>query len=95
MKQIHILEAAEEPRTVATKDGCMTVQQIKLRELTGDSPYTKRIIVESVSGKDLRPYINQPVACKIENWLSTTREGRDFNNLRVREVIVLATAEAF
>ena len=95
MKQIHILDAAEEPRSIATKDGSMTVQQIKLRELTGDSAYTNRIIVDNVSGKNLRPYVGQPVACKIENWLSTTKDGRDFNNLRVREVIVLATAEAF
>ncbi len=95
MKQIHILDAAEPQRSVATKDGSMTVQQITLRELTSASPHTKRIIVENTSGKDLQPYVGQPVACQIENWLTTSKEGRSFNNLRVREVIILATAEAF
>lgn len=95
MDQIHILDAADEPRCIPTQNGSMTVQQITLRELTGDSPYTNRIVVENVSGKDLKPYVGQPVACKIENWLSTTKEGRSFNNLRVREVIVLARAESF
>ena len=95
MKQIHILDAADEPRSFATQNGSMTSQSIRLRELTGDSEYTRKILVDNVSGKDLRKFIGSPIACKIENRVTKTKEGREFNNLQVREVVVLATAEPF
>lgn len=89
--QIYIVESASEVRQVSTQQGTMTVQNVKLREITGDNSYSQRWMVENISGIDVKDSIGQPVACCIENYVSATKDGREFNNLRVREIVKLST----
>lgn len=93
MNNIYIVESAGEMQQFQTKDGMMLAQTVKLRELTGEK-YAQRWIVDNVSGRDLKPYIGKPVACQIENWVSTSREGREFNNIRIREAVILNEDES-
>lgn len=88
--QIFIVETASDPRAVSTQQGTMNVQTVKLRELTGDNSYSQRWIVENLSAKDLRDSVGSPVACCIENYVSG-KDGREWNNLRVREIIKINT----
>lgn len=89
--QIYIVESASEVRQVSTQQGTMTVQNVKLRETTGDNSYSQRWIVENISGIDVQDSKGQPIACCIENYVITAKDGREFNNLRIREVIKLGT----
>lgn len=89
--QIFIVESASEVRQVSTQQGTMTVQSIKLREVTGNNNFTQRWLVENISGTDLKDSIDQPVACCIENYVNATKDGREYNNLRVREIVKLNT----
>lgn len=89
--QIYIVESASEVRQVSTQQGTMMVQSVKLREVTGNNSYSQRWIVENISGTDLKDSVDQPIACCIENYVTSTKDGRDFNNLRVREVVKLNT----
>ena len=83
--QIYIVESAKEPTAVSTQQGTMMVQTVKLRELTGNSAYSQRWIVENLSGNDVRDMIGKPIACCIENYVSG-KDDREWNNLRIREV---------
>lgn len=89
--QIYIVESASEVRQISTQQGTMMVQTVKLREVTGNNSYTQRWIVENISGTDLKDSVDQPVACCIENYVTASKDGREYNNLRVREVIKLNT----
>lgn len=92
MNCIFIVETAGDMQQFQTKDGIMLAQTVKLRELTG-AKYAQRWIVDNVSGRDLKPYIGKPVGCCLENWVSTSKEGREFNNIRIREAVILAEDE--
>lgn len=89
--QIYIVESASEVRQISTQQGTMMVQTVKLREVTGNNSYTQRWIVENISGTDLKDSVDQPVACCIENYVTASKDGREYNNLRIREVIKLNT----
>ena len=83
---IYVVEACEQVRQLQTQQGTMLVQSVKLREVTGNNAYTQRWLVDNISGTDVSDHIGKPIACCIENYVSKTKEGKEFNNLRIREV---------
>jgi len=85
---IFVLESASEMKAIPTQNGTMQVQTVKLRELTGGSAYTQRWIVDNLSGIDISDMTGKPIACCIEN-IVTGKDGREWNNLRIREVAPL------
>ena len=94
MNCIFIVETAGDMQQFSTKDGMMLAQTVKLREIGQGPKYAQRWLVDNVSGRDLKPYIGKPVGCCLENWVSTSKEGREFNNIRIREVVILAEDES-
>ena len=88
--QIYIVESAKEPTSVSTQQGTMMVQTVKLRELTGNNSFSQRWIVENLSGTDVRDMVGKPIGCCIENYVSG-KDDREWNNLRIREVIKINT----
>ena len=86
MTQIFIVESCSEMKQFNTRDGrTLSSQEVKLREVTGNSAYSTRWIVDNLSGTDVTGHIAKPIACTIENYINS-KDGREYNNLLIREV---------
>lgn len=92
MGNVYIVESCGEMSQVNFQQGPVMVQNVKLRELTGNTAFTQHWVVENSSGTNLSDHVGKPIACCIENYVSQSKmDGREFNNLRIREVVKLGT----